>query len=301
MSMLLIMGSMFFFFQASCCQRTNFFYKTSIGKTLRYCLSTWYFSAMLGWCADRRWSTCFIPWFIRKNDINMDEASNKDDPSAYTTFNDFFTRKLHSNARPIDPSTDAFISPADGIVYTFENIQEKKLFFIKNKELNLDTLLKNKELAQEFVGGTLTMIYLAPHDYHRFHFPIDCSPDNPHRITGKYESVAPFVYKFIQPLTENERHYVILDENTIMMAIGAMCVGKIEWTYQKSSPIKKGDEAGLFKFGGSTIVLLNKKDSLLLEEKYKNARGMPIQMGVKLGTYSVLRGASLGGGAKNKA
>jgi phosphatidylserine decarboxylase len=294
MSMLLIIGSMLFCFQASCCQKTDFFYKTSIGKTLRYCLSTWYFSAILGWCADRRWSTCFIPWFIRKNSINMDEAINKD-PSAYITFNDFFTRKLRSDARCIDQATNAFVSPADGIVYTFENIQPQNLFFIKNKKLNLGILLKNKELAQQFVGGTLTMIYLAPHDYHRFHFPIDCSPHNPYRIAGKYESVAPFVYKFIQPLTENERHYVILDENTIMMAIGAMCVGKIAWTYQKNSPIKKGDEAGLFKFGGSTIVLLNKKDSLLLEKEYKNARGIPIQMGVKLGRYLsplVLHGAS---------
>jgi len=220
----------------------------------------------------------------------MNEAA-RTKSTEYRTFNDFFSRTLTKNARPIDSDPSSCISPADGILYIFEHITEHTFFVVKETPLNLEKLLgkENAEQAQEFIGGTLFLIYLAPYNYHRFHFPISCTPGPITHINGTYQSVAPFVYNFIQPLTENERHFVQLTPNMIMVAVGAMGVGKITWTYQQKNSVSKGTEAGYFSFGGSTILLLCKKGTCYFEEKYKNKEkkfpdnGYPIKMGEKIG------------------
>jgi len=48
----------------------------------------------------------------------------------FSSFNDLFTRKLKSNARPLDTCSDIIVSPADGKILAYEDISNSD-FIIK--------------------------------------------------------------------------------------------------------------------------------------------------------------------------
>lgn len=216
----------------------------------------------------------------------------------FTSFNDFFTRTLKKDARPIDPDIFHITSPADGTILVMENITLNDTpFVIKQARFNLIQFLGNPELAQQYEGGTLVVIRLAPHDYHHFHFPLDCTPSPAHRINGIYESVDPLVYSNgIQPLQHNERRLYLLESvqagTVAMMSVGALCVGKIKETYIPQMTYRKGDQAGYFLFGGSTVVLVFKPGTITINDSIKQASMVgietPIKMGAKFGSLNQL-------------
>jgi len=246
---------------------------------------------LVGKFADMRMSKFLIKPFIEKYNIAIDEARYTN-ISDYTSLNDFFTRKLQPNTRPIDKDGESIISPVDGLLYAIESIGSHTELFVKGKKFNIARFFQNKKQATQFYGGTLIVIYLAPSDYHRFHFPCDCIPAEPKLINGMYESVQSIAYEAgIQPLTENERQVSILKTtdcgSIALVSVGALCVGRITQTYKSGQSYAKGDEAGYFSFGGSTIVLFFEKDKINLKPSFKNHsynEGIPIKMGQKIAT-----------------
>jgi phosphatidylserine decarboxylase len=270
----------------------QFLYSTSTGSMFRPILTRPWFTKSAGWYADTRISRFHIKSFARKHKIALNEAV-KDRLEHYKTFNDFFTRKLKPEARPINDEKNSIISPADGRLYAYENLNENSQLFVKGQPFDLAAFLQDKELAKKYYNGTLVVIYLAPTDYHRFHFPVDAHAALPKQIAGRYESVNPFVYKTgVQSLQENERQLIELttkDCGTIcLVAVGAMCVGKITSTFQPKTWHQKGDEAGYFSFGGSTVILLFEKEKISLNDKIieqqQNGKLSIIKMGQKIGT-----------------
>ena len=161
-------------------------------------------------------------------------------------------------------------------------------FPVKESTFNLTAFLGDAALAHTYEGGTLVLLRLAPWDYHRFHFPASCIPDKARHIKGSYESVNPIAYLCgIQPLTENERHLTLLkttDFDTVcMVSVGALFVGAIKETYIPQKKYNKGEEAGYFCFGGSTIVLVFKKNVVAINPLYINnsnqGKETPLKMG----------------------
>ena len=71
------------------------------------------------------------------------------------------------------------------------------------------------------------------------------------------------------------------------MAIGATCVGGMEYTYAPDSEIDKGAEKGFFKFGGSSTMLLFEKGRIRLDEDLvkhsSERRELYARMGDRLG------------------
>ncbi|MEX0940818.1 MAG: archaetidylserine decarboxylase [Candidatus Babeliales bacterium] len=264
-----------------------FLYTTTIGSAIRSVIIKPWFSNVAGWYADSRLSKIHIPSFIKKYSINMHETV-KPNYKKYNSFNDFFTRKLNPKARPINSEQNSIVSPADGQIYIVQNIQQKTKFPVKGKQFDLIAFLKNKELAQQFYGGTLAVIYLAPWDYHRFHFPFNAIPSHAQSITGKFESVSPFVFSFLQPLQENERQLIMLkttnNKDIAFVAVGALCVGRITQTYTPFKQYKKGEEAGYFSFGGSTVVLLFPPSTIKINDAIPLQTFAPIKMGKKIGS-----------------
>lgn len=243
-------------------------------------------SKIAGWYADSSISKKDIDAFIKKYDIDIKEI--EEPLESFESFNGFFTRKIKPEARPINQDPLMITSPADGLVYAAPNITPETEVLVKGKSFDLEALLQNEHLAQNFYGGTLVVIYLGPWDYHRFHFPCDAYPYSPKRINGIYESVNPLVYTMgIQPLTENERHLIMLkttdNQNIAFLPVGALCVGRITETYQTGRWYKKGEEAGYFSFGGSTIVLVFPKDFMELHSTIASHTFTPIKMGQPLG------------------
>ena len=78
-------------------------------------------SKIIGWAQNN--NTPFsIDWrkFALKHNINVDECVIPE--SGFKTFNEFFTRKLKPDARPIDQTEQGIVSPADSKVTYVQNI-----------------------------------------------------------------------------------------------------------------------------------------------------------------------------------
>ncbi len=246
-------------------------------------LSEWYGRQM-----DKPSSVSKIRKFV--DDLNIDINEAEKSVSDFTSFNDFFYRKLKPEARPI---ASGFVSPGDGKLLAFENIIDVHNFFIKGREFTLEEFLDSKELANTYKNSSLLILRLAPNDYHRYHFPYDGTPSEMIKIKGDYLSVSPYALagNFTKVFCENKREYCILetkDKGNILLApVGATMVGSIIETYTANKNLNKGDEMGYFAFGGSTIVILVDKDKIKIDQDIlnntKNKTETFVKMGEKIG------------------
>lgn len=193
--------------------------------------------------------------------FGVDTSEFLEEPSSFSSFNDFFIRKLKPECRPIASGHDIAVLPADGRYLVFQNIQKSDGFLIKGHKFCLEELLKSKDLAEKYSQGSMVIARLCPTDYHRFHFPCNCRPDEAHLINGPLYSVNPVAIKRnIHILSENKRMITTLETknfgNVLFIEVGATSVGTIHQTYTPGEHYSKGDEKGYFSFGGSCLILL---------------------------------------------
>jgi phosphatidylserine decarboxylase len=249
-----------------------------------------YLTSFYGKRMDTPESCQKIAEFVVENNINMDESEKT--IKEFTSFNDFFIRKLKKGAREVARGEDIFVSPADGKILVFENLTGMEKFFVKGDEFNLQEFLKDEKLSQKYEGGTLAIIRLAPVDYHRFHFPTDGEISESKEIEGYYYSVSPYaIRKNFRIFLENKREYSILHTpkfgDVLMAEIGATMVGGIVQSYKPNTAVKKGEEKGYFFFGGSTCILLFEKGKIEIDkdiiENSKNGLETKVYMGEKIG------------------
>jgi phosphatidylserine decarboxylase len=205
----------------------------------------------LGEAFDEPKSRKYISTFVKMYQINLNELLQPD-ISQYLTFNQFFYRKLNTNARPIDhyDNPDIIVSMADCRLILFDDISEATRIWIKGHQFSLQSLFEDEQLAQEFDGGSIVVFRLAPDDYHRFHSPIT-GQIGPHmkQITGTYYTVNPIAIKErLDVLTKNQRTVITIEsdgfERVALVAIGALLVGSVNFTVQPNQLIHKGDELG---------------------------------------------------------
>ena len=207
-----------------------------------------------------------IPTFIALHNLNTDEI--RDPLDSFKTFNEFFYRKLKPDARPNEePDNPArLVSGADCRMMAFPTVTEATKIWIKGRDFSVSRLLgeaakdvSNIEAYQN--GGALAIFRLAPQDYHRFHCPADATVGRPTYISGQYYTVNPMAIRSsIDVYGENIRVVVPFHSRCFgtfyAVCIGAMMVGSTVLTVKEGDKVKRGDEFGYFKFGGSTIVLL---------------------------------------------
>ncbi|BDS04980.1 phosphatidylserine decarboxylase proenzyme [Oceaniferula spumae] len=214
-----------------------------------------FFSKWYGRRMDKAVSQEKVLPFI--HDYRMDAGEFADKPDSYSTFNEFFYRKLKAEARPIADAPVVF--PADGRHLGFTNIDEIEGFFVKGQKFDLSSLLDDNELSNQFKGGSLVLSRLCPVDYHRFHFPVSGTPGPTRLINGPLFSVSPIALgRNLAYLWENKRTLTRIETETmgtvLMLEIGATCVGSILQTYQPDKAMNKGSEKGYFAFGGSSTI-----------------------------------------------
>ena len=222
-------------------------------------------STIYGNRMDSPSSTKKIQPFIEEFDIDMSIAQKQE----FSSFNDFFTRKLTDNARPVDTNSTIAVSPADGKILAYANISNSD-FIIKGYRFDIYSFLNNAGLAQNYLDGTMVIIRLAPFDYHRFHFPMSGRVSPVTRINGDYYSVNPLALrKMAEIFCLNKREFTIITNSlygdVVMTEVGATMVGSMVQTYTGGF-VKKGEEKGYFKFGGSTVVLLFKKNKIRIDD-----------------------------------
>lgn len=203
--------------------------------------------------------------FVKEFGVDLSAAQKQD----FNSFNDFFTRKLKSDARPVDTSETVVVSPADGKLLAYAPIGSSD-FIIKGYRFDLFTFLQNDPLARKYLDGILVVIRLAPPDYHRFHFPVSGTISPITRIEGDYYSVNPLALRKMAGIfCLNKREYTLISNpvfgDVVMAEVGATMVGSIVQTHAGDSA-DKGEEKGYFKFGGSTVVLLFEKNRIRIDD-----------------------------------
>jgi len=236
-------------------------------------------------------------------DIDLSEALEPH-PEAYGCFNDFFTRALKPEARPIDPSPCGIASPADGYISQKGVIEEGAIVQAKGMDYSVLSLLGgDRDRALPFESGTFATIYLSPRDYHRLHMPISGTLKEMIHVPGRLFSVNDATARGVPGLfARNERVVALFDTAMGPMAlvlVGAIFVASIEtvWHGVVTPPtltkvtscqypegqvrLEKGAEMGRFNMGSTIVVLLAQQ---AVKWKADLVPGHPVKMGEKLGT-----------------
>lgn len=233
-------------------------YGTAAGRMAVKVLCHPVVSRLGGWFLNTPVSKLGIKPFIRNNHIDMSEYEQR----AFRSYNDFFTRKIRDGARPVNMSEDVLISPCDAKLSVYR-IDKDSVFHIKNSDYTTESLLRNKRLAGAFEGGYCFLFRLTVDDYHRFCYADDGRKSRNFKIPGCLHTVNPAALDFADVYKENSREYtVIRTENfgdIVQMEVGAMMVGRIV-NHKGIGRIKRGAEKGYFEFGGSTVIVLVKKN-----------------------------------------
>ncbi len=233
-----------------------------------------------------------IAWFVKRYQVNMQEAENPD-INSYKTFNDFFTRALRSNARPVAKAD--FICPVDGAISQFGAIMKNQIFQAKGHDYSTLTLVAdNVTLAKHFENGHFACLYLSPKDYHRIHMPCDGKLISMAYVPGDLFSVNPTTAANVPNLfARNERvvcEFISETHGTfVMVLVGATIVGSMAtawhgivnpprsksiqtWQYSDQEiHLKQGEEMGRFLLG-STVVMLFEKDALSFNLNWQPAQ-----------------------------
>ncbi|MFT3800697.1 MAG: archaetidylserine decarboxylase [Burkholderiaceae bacterium] len=233
------------------------------------------FAGTIAGARGGRATTWLIERFIRKYRVDMSEALEPD-PRHYPTFNEFFTRALRADARPI--AETALVCPVDGAISQFGPIERDRIFQAKGHDYSTRALVGGDEtLAARFDDGHFATLYLSPRDYHRIHMPCDGRLRRMIHVPGELFSVNPATARGVPGLfARNERVVCEFDSARgpfVLVLVGATIVGSMatvwhgvvnpprvgrvrEWRYDdRSIVLRKGEEMGRFLLG-STVVLL---------------------------------------------
>ncbi|KAI4299054.1 hypothetical protein L6164_032550 [Bauhinia variegata] len=236
-----------------------------------------------------------IPKFIEsfKDQINLAEV--KYPLEHFKTFNEFFIRELKPGSRPIFSieRDDIAVCAADCRLMAFKSVDECSRFWIKGRKFSVQGLLGKEACSSAFVDGTMVIFRLAPQDYHRFHLPVSGVIEKSVDIPGCLYTVNPIAVnsKYCNVFTENKRVVSIISSvefgKVAFVAIGATMVGSITFTKNKGDYVKKGDEFGYFSFGGSTVICVFEKNSIVIDEDLlaNSARSLEtlVSVGMQLG------------------
>lgn len=262
-------------------------------------------SQIINWLVNKNipiLTKILIKIFIKFYKINMNEFK-KNKISDYSNFNEFFTRKLKKNSRPILTNENQIAFPVDGIINQIGLIINDQIFQTKNHFFNLFSLLGgNYNFNKNFFNGFFVTTYLSPKNYHRVHMPCDGFLKEMIYIPGKLFILNLNNSKKIKNIfSKSERLICIFKTKFGYLAqilIGATIVGNIDviwhglvnkkhegiikkWNYPKKNKknaifLKKGEEMGKF-YLGSTVINLFESHSIKLNSLLK--RGSIVKIG----------------------
>lgn len=239
-------------------------------------------SKVVGNILSTKISCKLIEPFIKSNNIDMSQYIQCD----YSSYNDFFTRKIRPDCRPICMEKNILISPCDGRVSAFE-IDENSVFSIKGSFYTVESITGSLKSANHYKGGYCVIIRLCVDNYHRYAYPDNGIQGTSKFIPGVLHTVNPEALAHYDIYKENSRECTVLHTENfgkiMFIEVGALLVGKIKNIYTKGYEFSKGDEKGLFEFGGSTVVMLIEKDRVKLDKDILENTLEGFETAVKLG------------------
>jgi len=263
----------------------TFLYKSLPGRLLLRLLVNPTVSKPFGALMTRPASRLYIKRFVKRNNINMKEYNEV----KYKSFNDFFIRQIKEGARSFPYSKNDLAAPCDGKLTAY-TITDDSVFHIKNSMYDVAGMLQDRSLADEFMGGICLIFRLEPDNYHRYYYIDDGEIVSWKRIDGVLHTVKPISNERYNVYAQNTREYTVMQTETygkaIQMEVGALFVGRII-NYETSGRVKRGNEKGMFEFGGSTVVMLFQKGQVTIDDSiYVNTQQNKetiVRLGDKIG------------------
>jgi len=246
-------------------------------------------------------TTAVIRRFVARYQVNMQEAANPDITS-YASFNEFFTRPLRQDVRPLADAD--YICPVDGAISQVGAIEDDNIFQAKGHSYTTAALLGgDAELAKQFKNGCFATLYLSPKDYHRIHMPCTGHLKRMIYVPGTLFSVNPTTARGVPGLfARNERVVCVFRGEHgpfVLTLVGATIVGSMstvwhgvvnpprsinirDWHYEAEHiTLQKGEEMGRFLLG-STVVMLFPENTLNFSSQWSPAG--KIRMGETMGS-----------------
>lgn len=214
----------------------------------------------------------FIDLFAcRNNDV--------DQKLGFKSWDDFFTRVFNPGIRPVasPEDDDVIVNACESAPYRIaHNLPLKAKFWIKGQPYSLMDLLHNDPWTAKFEGGTLYQAFLSALSYHRWNSPVSGKIVKAYNLNGSYYGEA-LSQGFenprgADPVAANDSQAFLTATATRAVIfiqadnpkIGLMCfvavgmgdVSNNEITVRVGQHVQKGEQLGMFHFGGSTHVLL---------------------------------------------
>ncbi|KAF8473437.1 phosphatidylserine decarboxylase-domain-containing protein [Kalaharituber pfeilii] len=242
--------------------------------------------------ASKKKIKSFVDFY--KIDMSLFEP---EDINAYPSFQDFFIRRHKPGVRPIhkpDDSTAAIVV-ADCRLVVYDTVPHARSIWIKGHNFTIKNLIQDDTEWQRWHNGSVASFRLSPQDYHRFHSPVTGRIKWCKRIAGDYYGVDPICIRSdIDVLTSNARCAVVIVTQdfgeVLFVAIGAKEVGTVKIHERFHAPgmlIHKGDELGMFEFGGSSIIVAFEPGRIEFDDDlvYHSNRAIEVdvEMGMSLG------------------
>ena len=201
-------------------------------------------SRAAGWLLNRRVSCALIGPFIRKSGVRMADYL----PETYHSFNDFFTRHIRPELRPLPQAPVCLSAPCDGRLSAY----------------HLDE-------TGVFEGGDCLVFRLCVDDYHRYHYIDDGEKGENVFIPGRLHTVRPIALEHTNVFIQNCREYTLMQTRhfgtVAQIEVGALLVGRI-CNHDGAGAFTRGAEKGCFYYGGSTVVLLLQKGRATVDERF---------------------------------
>ena len=244
---------------------------SSIARSLAYSTSP----------GTKQW---LIDTVTRKFGVDLSEAAESD-PTAYPSFNAFFTRALKPGARVADTDPRALLMPADGRISQCGDIVDGRIFQAKGQSFTAAELLGSEADAAPFADGSYATVYLSPRDYHRVHMPWTGTLRETVHVPGRLFSVGTDAVASVPRLfARNERLVCHFDTDfgpMVSVMVGALLVSGVETVWSgieipaygdritrkdyrgKGITLERFAEMARFNYGSTVIVLLPKGVAVL--------------------------------------
>ena len=259
----------------------DFLYHTVPGRLILKVLTAPAVSRVCGYFLDSPVSCFLIAPFVRKKQIQPDDSILDDIHS----FNDFFSRKIHPELRPVDMNPSHLAAPCDGLLSVWK-IQKDTIIPVKQSHYTISSLLQDSHLAAHYEDGYCFVFRLCVNHYHRYGYVDSGKKSANRRIEGILHTVRPVALKELPVFTENSREYTLIQSPSfgtlLQMEVGAMLVGRIV-NHDDACRVIRGQEKGYFQYGGSTIIVLTEKDVVTVRKDILEHAKMGVETPVKMG------------------
>ena len=193
----------------------------------------------------------------------------------FASWDDFFTRSFRAGRRPLaSPGDDGVIANAcESAPYRLaRNVQLYDRFWIKDQPYSLTHMMAGDPLAAQFAGATVYQAFLSALSYHRWHSPVSGRIVKTRLIDGSYYAQTPAVgfdpsgpnesQGYITQVASRALIFIEADNPKIglmaVMFVGMAEVSSNEITVYEGQRVSKGEQLGMFHFGGSTHTLIFK-------------------------------------------